>query len=36
VPRLELVDDETRRRFEEGELRRKTRLKLLQRLGQAD
>jgi uncharacterized protein (TIGR00369 family) len=36
VPRLELVDDDARRRFEEGELRRKTRLTLLERLGQTD
>ncbi len=35
VPRLELADDEARRRFEEGELRRRTRLKLLERLGQS-
>jgi uncharacterized protein (TIGR00369 family) len=36
VPRLKLVDEEAKRRFQEGELRRNVRLKLLERLGQTD
>ena len=34
VPRLELVDEDAGRRFKEGELRRETRLSLMERLGQ--
>ncbi|MEN8376786.1 MAG: acyl-CoA thioesterase [Gemmatimonadota bacterium] len=36
VPPLDLVDDDARRRFDEGQLRRRTRLKLLERLGQSE
>jgi len=35
VPRLDLADHDAKRRFHEGELRRKTRLKLLETLGEA-